>query len=324
MFKRIVLFVTVVIFAVVLLTGCETKKEITVLLEWTPNTNHTGLFVALDKGYYIEEGLDIIITQASEIGCADLVAAGKGEFGISHQEEVTTARTAKNPLPLKAIAAILQHNTSGFASLKEKNIETPKDFEGKKYGGWGSPFEESMLKGLMQKYDADFEKLTMVNTSAVDFLTNVQKNVDFSWIFYGWDGIAAELNGVSINFIKLRDIDEHLDYYTPLIISSESYIEQNTEKVRKFLKAASRGYEYAAKNPVECAEILLKYAPEIGREMAIASQKYLSDEYIADAQKWGVMKQEVWENYANWMYERGLIENQLNVEEAFTNEYLPE
>ncbi|NMB97171.1 MAG: ABC transporter substrate-binding protein, partial [Clostridiaceae bacterium] len=201
---------------------------------------------------------------------------------------------------------------------------TPKDFEGKKYGGWGSPMEDAMLKGIMEKNNADFGKLKIINIGTADFFTSVQRDVDFCWIYYGWDGISAELKGVSLNFIKLQDVDSELDFYTPVIMTSASVIEKDPETVRKFLRATSKGYEYAIEKPEEAAEILLEYAPEIDRELAIASQKYLAKEYKSDAKRWGEMKKEVWETYGNWMYKNGLLESELNVEEAFTNEFLPE
>ena len=127
------------------LSGCSKKEEksankgekVTVVLDWTPNTNHTGLYTALENGYYKDQGLDVEIVQPPEGGAASLVASGKADFGISYQEEVTYAKTSDDPLPIKAIAAVIQHNSSGFASPKDKNIKTPKDFEGKIYGGWG-------------------------------------------------------------------------------------------------------------------------------------------------------------------------------------------
>ena len=143
--------ITVLLITVVLLLflaacqkGTTVEQElqkVTIVLDWVPNTNHTGIYIAKENGYYDDEGLEVDIIQPSEGGSADLIAAGKGEFGISYQEQVTYARTADNPLPVVAIAAIIQHNTSGFASPAEKNIKTPADFEGKKYGGWGSPME---------------------------------------------------------------------------------------------------------------------------------------------------------------------------------------
>ncbi len=298
--------------------------KITVLLDWVPNTNHTGLYVADDKGYYEEQGLDVEIIQPSEGGSADLIAAGQAEFGISYQEQLTYARTSKNPLPVKAIAAVIQHNTSGFASPVDKNITTPKDFEGKKYGGWGSPAEEAMIKALMNKYDADFSKVEMVDIGASDFFTSVKENVDFAWIYYGWDGVSAELRDFPINFIKLQEVDSNLDFYTPIIIANESLLEDKPELAKKFLRATTKGYEYAMENPEDAVKSLLKSAPEIDKELAVASQKYLAEEYKADAPRWGQMKEEIWENYSKWMYEMGLIEKQLDAKEAFTNEYLPE
>ena len=301
----------------------QNLKKITVVLDWVPNTNHTGIYVARDKGYYKEEGFDVEIIQPTEGGAADLIAAGKGEFGISYQEQVTYARLATPPLPVKAIAAIIAHNTSGFASPVEKNIKTPKDFEGKKYGGWGSPVEETMIRALMEKYNADYSKVQIVNIGASDFITSVQKDVDFSWIFYGWDGIASEVKGFKINFLKLQDFDKNLDFYTPVIITSEKIIKDDPEMVKKFLKATSKGYNFAISNPEESAMILIKNAPELDKEIVTASQKYLAGQYQADSIKWGIMNEEIWRNFSKWMLDNNLITQDFDYKNAYTNELLP-
>ncbi len=295
--------------------------KVTVLLDWVPNTNHTGLYAAQELGYFEEEGLEVEILQVNEGGTAQLVAAGQAEFGISYQEEVTHARV--EGIPVVAIAAIIQHNTSGFASPVEKGIKTPADFEGKKYGGWGSPMEEAVLRAMMDKYGADFDKLEMVSIGSADFFTSVTKDVDFTWIYYGWDGVAAELRGIDLNFINLREEDDALDFYTPVIIASEETIGQNPDLVKGFLRAVTKGYEYCIEKPEEAAEFLLKVSPELDRELVIESQKFLSKEYQSDAPAWGLMKREIWESYAKWMYERDLIESMLDVDKAFTNEFLP-
>lgn len=297
--------------------------EVTVVLDWVPNTNHTGLYVAKDLGYFEDEGLNVKIIQPFEGGGADVIAAGKAEFGISYQEQVTYARTTDNPLPIKAISAIIQNNTSGFASPKEKNIITPKDFENKVYGGWGSPVEEAILKALMEKEGADFSKLDMVDIGEADFFTSVKSYVDFSWIYYGWDGVAGEINDFPIHFIRLNEIDERLNYYTPVIIANENYINENEDIVKRFLKATEKGYLFSIDSPEVAVESLLRFAPEIDARLALESQKYLANEYIADSEHWGVMEENVWENYSNWMYENDLLNTKLEVNGAFTNEYLP-
>lgn len=331
--KRNISFLLVTTLILGIFAGCAPKpsetvteglQPITVILDWTPNTNHTGLYVAKDLGYYEEVGLEVEIIQPSEADAANLISAGKGEFGVSYQEQVTFARTAETPLEIKAVAAIIQHNTSGFASKEELNILTPKDFEGNQYGGWGSPMEQATLNAMMTNDGADYEKVELVDIGALDFFGAVETDIDFTWIFYGWDGVAAENKNFPINFIKLQDFDPALDYYTPVLIASDELINNDPELVSRFLEATKKGYDYCVTNPVESAESLLKEAPEIDRDLAIASQKYLANEYISDAKSWGVMKEEVWTNYSDWLLERELIPKALDVSEAYTNEFLPQ
>ena len=268
--KRKFIFLILAVFvSVVVLSGCGTDnknktsnslEKTTVILDWTPNTNHTGLYVALNEGYYKNEGLDVKIVQPSAGSVTNLIAAGKGDFGVSYQEDVTYALTGDKPLPVKAIAAIIQHNTSGFAAPKSKNIKTPKDFEGKVYGGWGSPSEEAVLKAVMEKSGGDFKKVKIVNIGSDDFFAATKKNVDFAWIFEGWTGIQAKLKGEQLDYIPVRNLDPSLDYYTPILISSDRIIDKNPEKVKKFLAATAKGYEYSIKHPEESAGILFIFS----------------------------------------------------------------
>ena len=129
-------------------TQNKTPEKITVLLDWFPNTNHTGLYVAKENKYFSDSGLEVEIIQPSEGENIQVVAAGKAQFAVSSQEAVTMARA--EDIPVVSIAAVIQHNTSAFASLKDSNIRTVRDFEGKRYGGWGSPVEEAVLARLNQ------------------------------------------------------------------------------------------------------------------------------------------------------------------------------
>ena len=167
-------------------------EDVTVILDYVANTNHTGMYVALDQGYYKDAGLNVSIVEPTEGATATLVAVGKGDFGISYQEDVTIALTSADPLPIKAIAAILQHNTSGFATYEGKGINSPKDFEGKTYAGWGGPGEEAVLKAVMTQDGADFSKLNMVISDGSGFEA-LKDKVDVMWFFEGWDNIKCEL-----------------------------------------------------------------------------------------------------------------------------------
>lgn len=300
-------------------------KKITLVLDYTPNTNHTGIYLAKEKGYYKDQGIDLEIIQPSDSDSATLVASDKAQFGVSYQEDVTYALTReKDPLPVKAIATIIQHNTSGFAAPVEKNIKTAKDFEGKTYGGWGSPSEEAIIKLAMEKQGADFNKLKRVDIGQDDYFTATKKNIDFAWVFDAWTGVEARLKNIKLDYIPIKDIDPALDYYTPILITSNKTIKENPDLVKKFMAATSKGYEDAIKDPSGAADILSKAVPELDKDLVKASQEYLAKLYKDDAQKWGQMKAEVWKNYAKFMQDNGLIKKALNVDEAFTNEFLPE
>ncbi|MBT2690407.1 ABC transporter substrate-binding protein [Bacillus sp. ISL-47] len=300
----------------------EELKKVTVVLDWTPNTNHTGLYAAKDKGYFEEEGLDVEIIMPGEAGADQLTASGKADFGVSYQESITEARV--QGVPLVSVAAVIQHNTSGFASPADKNIKTPKDFEGKTYGGWGAPVEKSVIESLMKTENADVEKVSIVNMGDADFFTAVKRDIDFAWIYYGWTGVEAELRGEKINMVYLTDYSEKLDYYTPVLATNEKMIQTNPDTVKAFVKAASKGYEYAIENPDEAADILLENAPDLDSELVKRSQEWLSPRYQDDAARWGEQKLEVWENYAKWMHENGLLDKELDAGKAFTNDFLPE
>ncbi len=319
-----------------LITGCRnpgnpsqtTKRvpleETTVILDWTPNTNHTGLYVAIENGYFKEEGLDVMILQPSDAGSAVLIATGIGDFGVNYQEDVTLALTNENPLPIKAIATLLQENTSGFAAPTTKNINSVLDFEGKTYGGWGSPTEEAILRAVMEKNNLNYETLNNVDIGTSDFFAATRGNIDFAWVFEAWTVIESKLRNIPLDYIPLKDLDPAFNYYTPILITNHVTITENPEKVRKFLRATKRGYEYAIASPEESARILLKYAPEINEELAIESQKFVSDYYVSPGKPWGSMKASVWDDYTQFLLEKNLISTNLNAEDAFTNEFLPQ
>lgn len=297
-------------------------QKVTVMLDWFPNTNHTGLYVAKDKGFYKEQGLDVEIVQPGEGTVANqLVAAGEVDFAISYQEAVTQARATD--IPLVSIAAIIQHNTSAFASLKTANIQSPKDFEGKRYGGWGSPVEEAVIKAVMDKAGADASKVQNVTLGATDFFTSIGRDADFEWIYYGWDGIEAKRKGIDLNLLMLKDLDPALDYYTPVIITNEKNVSEKKELVKKFMSATAKGYQSAIESPGDAAAILIKNAPELNADLVKASQEWVSTKYQDDAAQWGIQKEEVWTNYAKWMHDRKLIPKMVEANKSFTNEFLP-
>ena len=315
---------------VLVMAGCssnntakeEGNKKVTLMLDYVPNTNHTGFYVAQEKGYFKDQGLDVeILEPGDDATSATLVAAGKADFGVSYQEDVTYARTSEEPLPIRAIATIIQHNTSGFVSLKDANIKGPKDFEGKTYAGWQAPSEEAVIKAVMNKAGADFNKLQIIGASGAGFAA-LGKTEDLHWEFEGWSVIKARMDGFDLDYLPLKDLDERLDYYTPVIITNEKMISEDAETVQKFMNAVKKGYEYAIDNPDESAEILHKIIPDTDLDFLKESQKYLSAQYSKDSDTWGLMKDEVWDRYTDFMFEYKLISEKIAADQQYTNQFL--
>ncbi len=322
--KFALIFSVVLILLASSLAGAVNEDKVDFLLDWVPNTNHTGIYVAFDKGWYEEEGIELnIIEPSGNMSVEQVVGAGRADFGVSFQEWVTSARI--EDVPVVSLAAVIQHNTSGFASLASKEIERPRDFAGKSYGGWGLPIEKEILKSLINGDGGDYDKLKFINIGQGDLLAMLaQDKFDLTWIYYAWDGIQAGMRGMDINIVMLKDY-QHLipDYYTPVIISSRKYIENNGDLVRRFMKATSKGYNYAIQNPARAADILIKYVPESDPELIKKSQNWLSSRYQADAAYWGEQKLKVWRDFGEWMYEHKLIQTEFDAESAFTNKFLP-
>ena len=310
------------------LTACGGKEEetITFVLDWTPNTNHTGIYVALQKGWFEEAGLKVDVVQPPEGGSALLVASGKAQFAVTAQDSIAPALTGENAMPLTTVAAILQHNTSGIVSRAGEGMDTPKGLEGHKYATWDSPVEKATIRQVMAADGGDFDKVELIPSTVTDEVSALKSgDVDAIWIFYGWAGIACEVAGLPIDYFDFADFDPILDFYTPIIVSNNDWLADNPETAKAFLAALSRGYEYAAENPKEAADILMEAAPELksNAELVYRSQEYLAGEYIADAERWGEIDPDRWGGYFTWLNDNGLMQTPLDPGMGFTNEYLP-
>ena len=325
--KRLPLIIVLLIIALIT-SACGSPADeelipVTFMLDWVPNTNHTGIFVAEANGYFEEAGLAVEIIQPGEVYPEAAVASGTADFGISFQEMITLARV--DDVPVVSIAAVLQHNTSGFASAADLNVSSPADFEGLRYGAWGSPFEDPTLEVLMNCAGGDFSQLEIVNTGWADPLALIAEGqIDMAWIFYGWQGFQAQQQGVDLNVVMMEDYFDCIpDYYTPCVIANEDTIANKPEVVKALMEALSRGYDFAIQNPGEAAELLLAAVPELDAELVKASQDWLSNYYQADAPRWGEQKESVWQDYTDWMVEHGILSASISVSDAFTNEFLP-
>lgn len=302
----------------------ETEK-ITFVLDWTPNTNHTGLYVAESLGYFEDQGLEVEIVQPPEGGADALVASGRAQFGVSFQDSMAPGVAGDNALPTTAVAALIQHNTSGIISRKGEGMDTPKGMEGKKYATWDGPIEVAMIQNVVEQDGGDFSKVEMIPSTVTDEVSALESgSVDAIWIFYAWAGVKFELTGAETDYFAFKDINPVFDYYTPVVIANNEFLEEEPETAKKFLTALRDGYEYAIENPQEAADILCEAAPELDPELVLASQEYLKDQYKAEVSQWGYIDPERWNAFYEWLNENGLTEAEIPENVGFSNDYLPE
>lgn len=300
--------------------GSDALTPVTFVLDWTPNTNHTGVYVAVANGYFAEHGLDVTIQQPPEDGAEALVGAGRAQFGVSYQENVTQARGQE--VPIVSIAAVIAHNTSGFASPADRGIASPADYPGHTYGGWGSPIEGAILDALVEAAGGDPADVANVDIGATSVVQAFARDIDLGWVFEGWDYLQAEQQGTELNLQLVRDYDPALDWYSPVLISNEAFIDSDPETVQAFVDAVTEGYEFAIDKPQEAAQLLLDAVPDLDPELVEASQAYLADEYRSDSPVWGYQRPEVWTGFSAWLEEHGIIEPGFDAEAAYTNQFV--
>ena len=325
--KKFVIFLLTVSMVLGLAAcGGTAEEPITVVLDWTPNTNHTGIYVALANGYFEEAGLNVQVVQPPEDGAVALVASGKAQFGVSFQDSLAPAFAGDSPMPVTAVAALIQHNTSGIVSRAGEGMDSPKGLEGKKYATWDLDVEKATIREVMEADGGNFDLVELIPSTVTDEVSALQSgSVDAIWIFYGWAGIACEVAGLPIDYFEFADIDPVFDYYTPVLIGNDAWLEENPDTAKAFLTALGKGYTYATEHPAEAADILMEAAPELkaNSELVYASQEYLAAEYIADAARWGEFDGARWAAFFNWLNENDLLDGELGPNFGYTNEYLP-
>ena len=307
-------------------TEKEAPKKITFCLDWTPNTNHTGVYAAQALGYYEEAGLDVSIVQPPENGATLMCAAGQAQFAVDAQDTMAASLDLEEPLGITAVAAMLQHNTSGILSRAGDGITSPAGLAGKVYSTWESPIELAMIQYCMEQDGASFDDVKLIPNDITDEPAALEAHqTDSVWIFYGWSGVNAEVEGVECDFWNFSDIAPELDYYTPLIVANNTFLEEDPETAKAFLDATRKGYEYAIEHPKEAADMLIE-GDSTGsltgsEELVYASQEWLSGQYIADEEQWGVFDPERWDAFYGWLYENGLVEHDLRGC-GYSNDYL--
>ena len=256
--------------------------KVTFMLSWAPDTNHIGVYVAKNKGYFKQAGLDVDIVAVAQAGAEQAVNNGMADFALSNLTNVGiyTLKGAK----IKQVMQVQQKPSAIWCSLaSNKDIKSPKDFDGKTFATFGSNESDAVISRMIQTDGGKgtFDKVT-VGTST--FQTLSSKKADFGGFYATWEGVQADMYGPKLNCFTEPDYGVPGNADTIGIITSDKTISSNPTLVRKFVQATKKGYEYAYSHPDDAAAILVKEAPDANLKLAFVKK---SMKTIVDGQYWG-------------------------------------
>jgi ABC-type nitrate/sulfonate/bicarbonate transport system substrate-binding protein len=296
-------------------------EPLTLMLNWTPNGQHVGIYVAQARGLYADAGLDVQIVEPGTGGVAEALVSGRADVGILVAEGILPARA--EGLPLVSIAAILPHNDSSL--MARPGITRPRDLAGATYGGYGGPLETELIRRLVECDGGDPDAIDMVDIGNADYLAGMERGLfDAVWVFGGWDVLRArDVAGVEVSEIRF---DDHLDcipdWYTPLLAIDEG--KRDDARVAAFVAATARGYAAAIEDPTAAAADFLSLVPEADRALIEASVAYYGSRFVDPAVgPWGTQSPQVWSAFAEFATEAGLLREPVRAADAFTNELIP-
>lgn len=298
-------------------------QKVTLTLDWYPNADHAGVYVAQEKGFFEDEGLEVEIQQPSDPAAVlQLVAAGRSEFGISYETEVTNA--AVREIPVQSVMAIMQEPLNSVISLKDSGIDGPEDLAGKKIGYAGQSFGTAVIDTVLEEAGADPLSVEKINVGYDLRPALTSKRVDAVVDAY-WNIEAVELKGEGFetNVIRLPEVGVP-NYNELLVATSDAYAEENPKTVRSFVAALVKGHEAALEDPVAARDALLAANEELDPEVAAETLELTVPIFGSGGGRVGYQDPEEWEAYIKWAVENGVLEKKVDVGDAMTNEFLPE
>lgn len=281
------------------------QQTITVALDYTVNTNHTGLFVALDKGYFAKAGLDVRIVPFNTTDPITLVNAGRADFAFSYQQSILTAQAAGQHVV--SVMALYQRSLNCLAVKASGDLARPRDLDGKVYGGYGTALEAAEVKSVIT---ADGGKGTVKSVVSADpGSALLAGRVDFTLASPAWEGVQAELAGKPYRWFCPDKYGVPTDY-SYLIASSSSFLNDHPDIAKKFVSALQQGYTYAAKNPQPAADILIKANQGTlgqNRDLVEKSQQTLADHLLDSDGIVGTQTEARWAAYGTYFLDHGLL-----------------
>ena len=313
-------------------SSTATIGTVRLALDWTPNTNHTGFYVAQANGWYGDAGVDLQILPYGTSTPETLIAAGQAECGVSFQDALTFAAAAG--APIVSVMAILQHTAQEIAVLASSDIERPRDLDGRTYAGFGYPNEAPTLQAVI-KADGGTGTFKSVTLDTAAYEALYAKRADFVITFAAWEGLEAQERGIELRSFAFDDYG-FPDFYQVVLACDRRWLETEPALAKAFVAATVRGFEEAAKSPSAAAATLVAQNPGVfdgNPGLPAKSQAFLAEGgyLVDDAGAVGRQTLAKWQGYSGFLFDQGLLTGPDSKPLAsapdyatlFTNDYLP-
>ena len=317
-------FMTLILLAVVLLAACGRDKDsdkVSLALDWFPNSNHAGFYMAVEKGYYEDEGLEVdIFVPSNPEDVLKTVGAGRDDFGVSYQADVLLA--LGEGVGVKSIAALVQHPLNSIMVLEESGITRPRELIGKKVAVTGIPSEEALFSAMLEYDGISLEDVTLVTVGFDLSPALIGKKVDaIVGAYWTYESIVMEMQGFPVRVLRMEEWGVP-DFYELVLVASHDTVSEDPDIVRRFLKATARGFADAMEDPQRAIDILIDANPDVDKALETQSIALLAPMWTEGAPTFGWQTQERWQSLAQWMKDEGLLKEDVNEDEAFTSEFL--
>jgi putative hydroxymethylpyrimidine transport system substrate-binding protein len=295
--------------------------KVSIALDWFPWSNHSGMFIAKDRGYFADEGLDVdIFTPGDPSTVLQTVASGRDDFGISYQTEVLIAR--EQGVPVVSIMALVQHPLNSVMALKESGIGEPKDLSGKKVGWPGIPSDEPLLETMLGSQGLTLDDVELVNVGFDLVPALISKQVDaIVGAYWVHESISATNQGFELNILRM---EEHgvPDFYELVIVANADKIAQDPDLVQRFVRGVTRGYQDAIADPQDAVELLKRLKPEVDLDIELPGVELLAPLWASSTGGFGWQEESRWLDFAQWMVESGRLSSTTDALDAFDNSFV--
>lgn len=296
--------------------GEKKIEKVSLRLKWVDQAQFAGYYLAKSQGLYEKRGLAVEINPGGpDISPVQMVTTGVNDFGITGADQIILAR--EKGVPLVALAVIYKESPVVIISLKEKNIEKPKDLEGKKVAVVYGRDEEVIYRALLAKEGVNSSKIKEVPSMAspTEIISQVDARVDYELN----GGILMPLGGYAINMIKPRDYGLH--FYADTIFTTEEMVKKNPELVRNFIQATIEGWKLAFSNKELAVEEVMRINKTLNREH---QTRFLanSEPLIVGQDKIGQSSQKVWEAMQEMLLSQGALKKPIDLSQVYTSKFL--